>query len=1130
MEFSFHRPAAPGAGRKILLIMRLTAILLLTGCLHVAASGHSQTVSLSVSGAPLEKVCEDIEAQTGYYFVYTKHKNDKSYAVSVHLNNVPLSEALRKVFDGLPFTYQLFDKVVVVTSTGQDQPDNTATDILKDTLEVKGRVINLQAEPLVNASVTSLKTKKSVQTNAKGQYSIMGLAPDDELIISYVGYKTQKIKIAGRSDISAVLEVSNDELDKAVVQAYGTTSQRFTTGNIGVVTAEDIRKQPVTNPLLALEGRVAGLVITPQTGYESGPIKVEIRGRNGVNPLFTSDPLYIIDGVPLTILDVGGVHMSAYSSNAISAGIDQTHISFIGGQSPLASINPADIESIEVLKDADATAIYGSRGAAGVILITTKKGKAGKSRFDLDVSQGLSYITRYWDMLNTPQYLQMRREAFKNDGITPSAAAGTGFAPDLYIWDTTRYTNWQKYLFGNAGKWTNVQGAYSGGTAQTTYRLAAGYGRTTDISTFHGANQKASLAVNLNTTNVNQRFKTAFTANFTYTDYNMNNITGVATLAPNAPAIYDSTGNFNYAQWDASSTNFPFTSMGWTYESKTNFLTSNLSLSYNILKGLIARASFGYNLSMNSQVQLQPISSQDPHAATKPTGRALFGTNQLHNWIIEPQLEYTSFIGRGALDVLGGATVQANSTVAQTVTGGGYTDDVLLRSISNALTITAINNSGMYKYAGIFARINYRLDNKYILNLNGRRDGSSRFGPGKQFGDFGSVGAAWIMSEEGWMKKVLPKAISFVKLRGSYGITGSDAVGDYQYLSQWGNNSSPQISSYDGYSALVALIEDNPNFHWQVNKKLEGALDLSFLEDHINLEAAYYRNRCNNQLIGFPTPSFTGFSSVTANSPANVQNLGWEFQLSARIIEKKNFSWSTNFDLSLNRNKLLGYPHIDQSPYYNTLKIGQSLDNIYLLKYTGINPANGHYSYYDRNHDDTIIVNDNIPRGTGNDDRFVPVNLNPKFSGGWGHQFTYKRVMLSAFFTFRKQTGNNALGYTAGTLGNTSVWQFQHRWQSPGQEALAPRLTTKPGYSDGLFSSSTGNWSDASFIRLQTLNLSYTVSDKWARKAGMSRMAFMLSAQNIFIITSYKGIDPEVPTFGGMPPARTITAGLSCSF
>lgn len=1123
MEFLFYNSTPYYRYRRMLLFMRLTTILLLVGVLHAGAKGFSQTVTLSVANMPLDKVCIEIEKQTGYYFVYAKNLNEKSHLINVEIKRASVENALHQVFEGLPYIYQVIGKVVVVNTVNRIKNDSGVVGSLGGLSEIKGRVTNAQGEPLVNATVMCKKNTRGTQTNANGEFWLKGLSPDDKITITYIGYKPQSIKIGDRTSLTIILDVTDNELDKAVVQAYGTTSQRLTTGNIGKVTAEDIEKQPVMNPLMALQGRVAGLAISPTSGYASGPIKVEIRGRNSIDNGFVTDPLYIIDGVPLTVLDASGTANTGLGSS-FSHGFDQTGMSPAGGQSPLYSLNPADIESIEVLKDADATAIYGSRGANGVILITTKKGKAGIMKFDINVYQGESAVTNHWKMLNTPQYLEMRREAFANDapfGVT----LDLGSAPDLLAWDTTRYTDWQKYLWGNIGKTSDVEAGLSGGNAQTVFRIGAGYHRETDISTFSGASQRGSVSFNLSHHNTNQRFGILFTTNYSFAEVNMIQIPGAATLPPDAPAVFTPKGNLNYVQWDAENNGnysafFPFAGLLQPYSGKTNFLTSNLTFNYQIIKGLNIKASIGYNNTQTSQTSFQPIASQDP--SSSPTGSAIFGNIRNNNWIMEPQVEYNRFINRGKLNVLVGATAQATTTDGLSVIGNGYTNDALLRSISNAPIVYSNDNYGQYKYSAMFGRITYNWENKYILNLNARRDGSSRFGPGKQFGNFGSVGAAWIISEEKWLKASLPTLVSFVKFRGSYGITGSDAVGDYRYLSQWSVNN---LQTYDGISPLVPIIQPNPNFQWQVNKKLEGALDLGFLKDQFNLEIAYYRNRCNNQLLLFPTPEFTGFPNVTANSPANVQNSGWEFLLNAKVINKKNFAWSINFNIAINRNELLSYPNLAQSPYANTLKVGQSLEMQYLLHYTGVDPQTGTYTFQDKNHDGKITYDNHIA-----DDTYT-VNLSPKFNGGFGNQLTYKNWQLGFFFNFVKQIGINALsGQEPGTLQNQPL-SVLSRWQKPGDVTNVALFSTNPGIPMGNFSSrSDGVYTDASYIRLSNLSFSYSMSEHISKKLGMKVFRLFLQGQNLFIITKYKGIDPDTQNFGGMPPAKIITGGLSCSF
>lgn len=1116
--------------RKWKFIMRLS-LLLLIGFLHISAIAASQKITLKETDAPLKKVLTLIERQSGYLFFYDDHLLDGGVKVTVNLKDVSIEKALEESLKGANLSYKIVEKNVVIKRKDQPLSVVLSYPVEDSTITISGTVRDEAGKVLPAATVQVRGLPRGTVSDAQGKYVLKNVPPKATLIISSVGHVTEELAVGKGWVLDVKLKKFAANLDETVVMAYGTTTRRYTTGNISSIKAADIEKQPIQNPLMALQARVPGLVINQQSGYEHGPVMVEIRGRNSVNPMFTSDPLYIIDGVPLTVLDLGATQQRQQGFNAISRGIDQSGMSPSGGQSPLYNMNPSDIESIEVLKDADATAIYGSRGANGVIIITTKKGKPGKNRFDLDVTQGVQFVTRQWDMLNTPEYLAMRREAFKNNGLTPRAAPGAGYAPDLFVWDTTRYTDWQKYVWGNTGQWQRAQAALSGGTSQLSFRVAGGYNRSTDITTRSGANQTASLSFNISTQSLNQRFRMTLIGNYSHSDVNVINVPGgtlITALAPHAPAVFDSTGKLNYAGWRASS--FPFAQLLQPYNSKTNLLQSNLQLSYNIIRGLDARLSLGYNTTANEQTRFTPIASLDPTSIIVPRGTAVFGSNKINNWIIEPQLEYNGLVfGKGKLTLLAGGTMQSNRTNGVRVTGDGYTDDNLLGSISNAVTVTAVENAGQYKYAGVFARIGMRWNNRYVLNLNGRRDGSSRFGPGNQFGNFGSAGAAWILSEEPWLKKVLPEAVSFVKLRGSYGITGSDAVRDYQFISQWGNL-APNLLPYHGIAPLTPQIQPNPDFHWQVNRKTEVALDLGFFRDRLTLSVAHYRNRTNNQLVAYPTGLYTGFSSVVANLPADVLNTGWEGMLNALVIDNKSFTWKVDFNISANRNKLLAYPNIEQSPYYDTYIIGQPINLRYAFHLIGVDPATGKYQYEDYDKDGEVKDVRGVPPGTRGDDRYVMLDTRPDFIGGLSNQFTYGNWQFMAFMEFNRKLGFNYLNSTPGTMNNISRWQYDNRWQYAGHEAASPALTTISDISYGRYGNSDAYYTDASFIRLRTVALSYSLPQKLARKAKMSRMALNLNAQNLFTITGYKGLDPDVTQFGAMPPLRTITAGISCSF
>ncbi|UKT64977.1 SusC/RagA family TonB-linked outer membrane protein [Pedobacter mucosus] len=1103
--------------------MKLIILLTCLAILNVSAASFGQKISLSENSAQLGKVFEKISAQTGYDFLFPTTLLKGTRPVSINVRNEDLSAVLKKVFEDQPLEYSIEDKSIVVFAKEKSVFQKIKDLVISSAITVNGSVTNKEMEPLSGATVVNKRTNTGTTTDVNGVFSLSQIEQTDTLVVSYIGYAKVFYPIGKGGYQKIVMSQTTNGLDEVVVQAYGKTTIRTATGNIGQVTAKEIAVQPVTDLLLALQGKIPGVVITQQNGFDSGPIKVEIRGRASINSKIASDPLYIVDGVPLTVSEVAPTNSST-SLNAISQGFDQTGMSFSRGQNPLFSINPSDIESVSILKDADATAIYGSRGANGVVLITTKRGKAGQTQFNFSASQGVRSVVRHWEMLNTQEYLEMRREAFRNDNIAPTIDN----APDLLAWDQNAYTDWQDYAYGGTGKWTDAQVSLSGGNPQTTFRLSANFNHTTDITAVSGANMRGGAGVNVNHNSPSQRFKVSFNANYTFSEVNQILLpASIAILPPNAPAAFTSSGNFNFDGWGTARASFPFNPLLRPYTARGKFLTANAVLSYSILKGLVIKTNLGYNNSINDQEKFSPIISFDPIATTPPTGSATFGFTKNNNWVVEPQMEYNGLIGKGNLSVLLGGTLQSTETGALKTEGTGYTSDALLYTITNALTKTVTDIYSEYKYAGIFGRIGYNWLNKYIINLNGRRDGSSRFGANNRFGNFGSLGVAWIMSDEKFIEKFLPKAISLVKLRGSYGLTGSDGVQDYQYLSQYGN--SANLLPYGGAVPSVPLIQPNEEFHWQVNKKLEGAIDISLLEDRLNLEAVYYSNRCNNQLLAFPIPAFSGFTSVTGNSPANVRNSGYEFSANGTVIRGKNFSWSSSFNIGFNKNVLLSYPDIARSPYARTYRVGESLDINYMFNYLGVNPLTGQYTFEDYNGDGKSSQNISVLPGTQADDRYIAIFFAPKFSGGLTNQFNYKGISLTANFTFRKQTGINALTNIGGPT-NISAYQYDNRWQYPGQVALTARVTTTSNISDLQIASSNAGYTDASFIRLQTLALGYQFPKKLINKLGVQNLGISVNAQNIFVITGYKGLDPEITNFGSLPSVRTITSSLTCSF
>ncbi|MBO9634239.1 MAG: TonB-dependent receptor plug domain-containing protein, partial [Chitinophagaceae bacterium] len=693
-------------------IARMTAVLLLLGLIQAGAQLTAQTVTLSANKMPLEQVCKEIEKQTGYFFVYAKDLQ-KSQTITVQLKNEEVKTALEKVFDRSNLKYEVIGKVVSVNTKKKAEAAEARTEAQTDTMNIYGAVIT-EKGPLENVSVTTSKSKKSALTDINGTYQIKGVLTGEDLIFSYVGYTPLRRKVGKERQIVVGLQVADNELDKVVVKAYGTTSRRYSTSSIVSVSGKEIENIPVQNPMLALAGRVPGLVVQAASGEPMAPVRVEIRGRNSINPNFPTDPLYVIDGVPQTVMNISSVKNSDKFPTMMSNGLNQSDVYNVGGGiSPLFGLNPYDIQSIEILQDAGATAVYGSRGANGVILITTKRGKAGRTSVNVNMSQGVTYVSKFYDMLDIREYVAMRKEAIANDGFTPSLNANSlGYAPDLLLWDTTRNVDWQRYLYGNPGLYSSVSTALSGGNDQMTFRLSGAYSRTKDIKAVSGINQSLSLNGALDYKSINKKFTMKLNLMMVNGISNSVNQPIGNTLPPNAPEPFDSLGNLNYAGYSIWGS-MPFSSLKNSADTRSAQMNSSIELSYNLFKGLNLGAALRTRKSTSDVFNITPVASKDPMAMPiSRQGTNYKGNTEIKGLVIEPYISYGMTLGNGALDMTLRGTYEHNKTSALTVQGSNYTTDDLIRSIKDAPTKDAKDRYGEYKYTGGMFALNYRLNHK----------------------------------------------------------------------------------------------------------------------------------------------------------------------------------------------------------------------------------------------------------------------------------------------------------------------------------------------------------------------------------------------------------------------------------
>ncbi len=1071
---------------KLRRIMRWTAFLILAACLNVSAATYAQRVSVKLNNASLEEVFTAVKRQTGYLFFYDRELLRNAGKVTISASNQPLESFLVAVFKDQPLDYSVKDKTIFIKPKTQVPAAPSATEIRQ---EITGTIKGTDGTPLPGVTIRIKGSQLGATTDVDGKFKL-NAEPGDVLVISYIGYEAQEVTV-GSGSISISLRPAASALDEAVVIGYGSAVRKSLTGSVSSVKSKDLSTSPVTDPLAAMQGRVPGLFISSNSGLPGTTFNVTLRGQNSL--LQANGPLYVIDGVP---------YLDAPMNTTIPvAG---------GNQSPLAAINPADIERIDVLKDADATAIYGSRAANGVVMITTKKGRSGKMAINANVYSGGSKVVNRMPMLNTSEYLAMRKEAFTNDNVTPNLDN----APDLLTWDQNADNNWQKRLIGNTANQTEAQLSISGGNAHTRYMMSGTWRKEGTVLPNDLAYNRGTGHFSLDHNSKDGRF--GFRASASYSGEKNNSLSSdmsyVYNLAPNYPE-FDANGNY---YWFSNDQN-PIAPLSRGYESKTRNLITNGEIRYKIINGLTAKVTGGYTHNTMDQMSLVPNKTLNPSTSTG--SQAMFGEMKAHSWVVEPQLEYKRTIGKGDLTVMAGASWQENIRDGNRTDASKFSSDDFLH-IPDSATVRNTNFTYyMYRYNSVFGRVTYNWDGKYIVNASFRRDGSTRFGPDNRWGNFGAIGAAWVFSDENWMKQFT--WLTHGKLRGSYGSVGSDNIGYYDYLASWATSNSAFV--YDGSNGLVPARIANPLYRWEETRKSEVGLELGFLKNRILFNAGYYHSLTDNQLIDLSLTPQVGFSSLRDNFDAIVQNSGWELDVTTVNVQREKFNWSTSFNITIPKNKLKKFEGIESSVYRDRYVVGEPLTIEKGYQFLYVNAHNGVPVFWTKNgaggrptqYTDYVILGNNMA----------------EFYGGLQNSLRYKKLELDFLLQFVKQEGKE---YNYGSLANAYGTRFNQgrealdRWQKPGDVTDIPRATLNPANTlFDVYRLSTAVWGDASYIRLKNVSLRYDLSE-YGRKIKLSRLAVYANAQNLLTFTNYKGMDPETQGIR-LPPVKTITAGIQLS-
>lgn len=973
---------------------------------------------------------------------------------------------------------------------------------------ITGKVQDEKGQALPGATVAVKGTSKGTVTNNAGMFTLKEVAANAALLVTFQGYENTTIDIRGQATITVTLKADISKLGDVVVVGYGTQKKIASTGSIASVKGADITQTPVTNVAQGLAARVPGVQITQNSSAPGGNISVRIRGTNSING--TSEPLYIIDGIQIS--NSGGV----------------------GDVSPLSTINPNDIESVEILKDASSTAIYGARGANGVVLITTKRGKSGATRVQLDMYRGIQNITKKLNMLNATEFAKLENDIYNSQIYTDPASLGQG-------------TNWQDVIYRQANI-QNYQASVSGGSDKTQFSLSGNFFNQEGIiisSDF----KRYSLRTTLDHT-ISDHFKVGTSVLTSYTINNniptgINSIDGPLvtqsivgatlgappTLVPYKEdgSVYPFADQFNGRYREVSNP------AGLAQIKNTNTIRRTLANVYGeakILSGLTYRASFNADVANTLNDYYSPIYILGKAEVNANSGQAAKGNVNTTNWLHESVLTYNHDFGAHNIKFTGVYAIQSNLYNDNSINANGFPNDATKNeAVQLAVNRTVSSNRSKESLNSYMGRINYGYANKYFLDVTARYDGASKFGENHKWGFFPAIAGAWRIIEEPWLKD--SRVFSDFKLRASYGRTGNaGAISPYQSLALEGSGSNYQFNHIYTVGISPSGIP-NVDLRWEKSTQANLGIDMSFFEDRLGVTADIYNKKTKDLLFVKNLPLSSGYSSITGNF-ASIRNKGIELAINGRILTGK-FKWSMNANVSVNRNELLslegGVNEYVLSPY-SVLRVGQPLGIFKTYVFNGIYQTGETVLPGSGSRTGGVKVADLDKDGqiTGND-QTITGNANPSFIFGLSSNFSYRHFDLSFFlsgvqgnkvFNLSRYTFENGLG------GRNVLAGLVDRWS-----ATNPNNEYASGFQGGRLPVSDRFIENGSYIRMKNITLGYRLPNiKYITNARI-----YISSNNLFTITKYSGYDPEVNSFGGSntligvdnlvyPMARSFLVGL----
>ena len=993
---------------------------------------------------------------------------------------------------------------------------------------IAGRVTDEAGSTLAGVSVVVKGTTRGTTTDADGRYQVMVENDRATLVFSFVGYVNQEVAVGSRSTLNVQLVADNKTLNEVVVVGYGQVKKSDLTGSVATVPVSEIRKVAVTSLDQQLQGRAAGVQITQNSGAPGGSTTIRIRGGNSIQG--DNEPLYVIDGIP-------------FKNDGASSG---------SSFNVLSTLNPNDIESISVLKDASSTAIYGSRGANGVVIITTKRGKAGKSTINFDTYYGVQTVRRKYPVLNATEYAQFVNEANTNEGraavYTPEQVAAFGEG-----------TDWQDQIFRQAPM-QNYQLSLSGGDERTQYAIGGGYFRQGGI--VKGSDfDRYSFRINLDRKLTN-RIKIGNSLNLSRTLTNQTRSdgdlgsAGIVTIAaqqfPPILPVYNQDGSYLLTN---PALNFTADNPVALASDSRNQLAAfrafgNVFGEYQITNGLTLRIILGIDAVLQKRDSYLPRSVSSGLAQG---GAASISNNQSVTWLNENLLTYAhTFNAIHNVSLLLGYTQQANRTEGSAASARNFINDNLSTGNIGSASVPLVPSSsiGAWGLQSYLARVNYGYKDKYLLTASFRADGSSRFGANKRYGYFPSAALAWRVSEEAFLKN--NRTLSDLKLRATYGSTGNqDGIGNFPSYALLGTQ------NYVFGNATATGIGPNqianPDLSWETTTQADFGVDVGLLNNRITISADAYLKRTKNLLLSVTIPGTSGYTSAIQNL-GRVENRGVELSISSRNIDGA-FKWSTELNLAANRNQVLDIgatpqifagqvANIGQNINSGILRVGEPLGSFYGYV------TNGLYQTADeltaltdpqaRKPGDRKYADLNGDKKIDDNDRTIIGRAQPKLIGGINNTFSYKGLELTLFL--QGVSGNqilNANRYELEYLNGTTNQDRDvlNRWTPTNTNTDIPRASTaRPANRI-----STRQIEDGSFLRLRTAQLAYNLPASVLKSLKIQSVRVYVSAQNYLTWTSYSGYDPEVNRFGqdsrsqgfdyaSYPAAKTLLVGLNVGF